>query len=46
MLTLPKRIAGVRVPRKLRKKRGLALIGAGLAAVFLAARKRASALAR
>jgi hypothetical protein len=46
MPALPKRIAGVRVPKRLRRKRGLALIIAGLAAVFLTARKKAAALAR
>ena len=47
MPSLPKRIAGIRVPKQLRKKRGIALLAAGVAAVLIAARKRAdSALAR
>jgi len=47
MPSLPKRIGGIRVPKRLRKKRGIAFIAAGVAAVLMAARKRAaSALAR
>jgi hypothetical protein len=46
MLSLPKRIAGVRVPRTLRKKRGLAKFGAILTAMVHVVRKKASSFAR
>lgn len=46
MPSLPKRVAGVRVPRRLRRKRGLALVLGGITAVLVAARRKAAALAR